>query len=426
MTQVDEFPPDTYLFDEPRVRFSLEPDDAPLWAPGVGVAQRPEGLVAVDTERRELFSMPAATAAGVTPDAARALLARLDGTRTVAALRQRGTLDTAFDALVSDCFGRALFAPTAVAALEREISASEITRFPGSPYEVVRSYWRNAGQVRRSLSPLLADLGAARFSDALKGLHSIALDGARGDSRYTPASKLARDQRNPGRFCEQAPALRRAGEEVLIESGLRIGVPPVGGRSYHELLYASLGDEAASGDRVHRDEQGLVWGRTVVARSPRESLTRPWYCPVRPLTSDHFSRLHGHLIGAAAATSRDSRCRLAALFHQRFVQLHPFACANQSLAMNLVNAVLGRYGEAIPHLILDQLALRLSPQAYALAFRRAVEAYVAPPGETSAGRAHRLISLRRRAFALADELGTGRLSPAGASRHPDAPLLLLS
>jgi hypothetical protein len=122
--------------------------------------------------------------------------------------------------------------------------------------------------------------------------------------------------------------------------------------------------------------------------------------------------------------------RPLAAFHQQFVRLHPFHCGNQSLAMNLVNRVVSHaLGAGMPHLFLDHLALRLSPDAYAQVFRRAAAAYV-DPQPNLAVRYLRLASNRTRTFALLRQFeGVSTLEQASALTRADAPsarLLLLA
>jgi hypothetical protein len=60
-------------------------------------------------------------------------------------------------------------------------------------------------------------------------------------------------------------------------------------------------------------------------------------------------------------------------FHWCFVHLHPFTCANQSLAFAMVNWALNHLIQSgIPHLILDQLALRHDCADYVRLFARAL------------------------------------------------------
>jgi hypothetical protein len=92
------------------------------------------------------------------------------------------------------------------------------------------------------------------------------------------------------------------------------------------------------------------------------------------------------------------------------VRLHPFHCANQSLAMNLVNAVLARArGAGTPHLLLDHLALRMSTDAYIEVFRRAVDGYALVEPDP-ARRLALLLERKRRSFAVIEQLSAGTAS----------------
>jgi hypothetical protein len=86
-------------------------------------------------------------------------------------------------------------------------------------------------------------------------------------------------------------------------------------------------------------------------------------------------------------------------FHHSFVHIHPLPSANQSLSMSFVNAALQRLlGSGIPHLLLDQLALRFERPAYQRLFARAARVWSAWPknaaGVTSTERLRRLIAMR--------------------------------
>jgi hypothetical protein len=102
----------------------------------------------------------------------------------------------------------------------------------------------------------------------------------------------------------------------------------------------------------------------------------------------------------------------AARFHWAWVRLHPFHCANQSLAMNLAGAALREaLGAGIPHLILDHFALRLGVEAYGRLFARAVAAYAiaeGSPGERLA----RLVERKQRSFAVIERLSASPDSAA--------------
>jgi hypothetical protein len=199
--------------------------------------------------------------------------------------------------------------------------------------------------------------------------------------------------------------LREVEDGWQIDSGLRVNASPVGGARYHELLWHGVGDPEALGPRQQTDAGGLPWGRVVRARAAADAEAGDWFCPPRPLTPAHFDTLRHHLATARESSHACGRLRALAAFHQRFIQAHAFACGNQSLAMNLVNHVLsGALGAGIPHLILDHLALRASPEAYAELFARAVATYLEadrPPAE----RYSRLAARCQRGFELAEALG---------------------
>jgi len=126
--------------------------------------------------------------------------------------------------------------------------------------------------------------------------------------------------------------------------------------------------------------------------------------PPRPLGAAHFEALLGELERAwrsASGASRDLPALLTALaaFHYRFVRSHPLPSANQSLSMSFVNHLLRPLlGIGVPHLLLDQLALRFELPAYVRLFARAVHIWCAPwPGATD-----RLRSLLRMRAELND------------------------
>jgi len=75
------------------------------------------------------------------------------------------------------------------------------------------------------------------------------------------------------------------------------------------------------------------------------------------------------------------------------------------LSMSFVNAVLRRVvGAGIPHLLLDQLALRFSLPAYQRLFARAVRAYCAP-WPNAAERMRHLVLLRNELHRFVSLLG---------------------
>lgn len=270
-------------------------------------------------------------------------------------------------------------------------------------------------------------------SRALRTLHVILLMGADLQSYYQPASPISSGRAAPGRFMLTAPELIDTPAGTVFIAGPRVSAALVGGPLYHELCCQTLGEPVAPLPQAFRDADGLDWGRLVQARAAADASAAAWFCPPRPFRWAHVSALRLSLGAAdAAARSADPKSclRPLAAFHQQFVRLHPFHCGNQSLGMNLVNRVLSRaLGAGMPHLFLDHLAFRLSPEGYARVFRRAVDAYIDTQANVAA-RYLRLASNRTRTFALLRQLETAAtLEHAAALARADAAcarLLLLS
>lgn len=396
-------PADGYLFDAPRCRFMPEPADE-LRAPAGAVVVRAAGGCAV-----QLPGGASLPILGISFDKLRSAFARLPCTYSRLALE----LGSDLSKLIEQGFSRVLFAPAAVAKLESEQPSLEIVRFPGSPYEIVRAYWQNSIAVRRRI----AAGGLCESPEALRALllelHELLLLGEAPDgerrSFYLPASALGRKRPTPGSFYDVPSVVeRRDGESILI-SGARVGVPLIGGARYWELLSESVADPAALADERVLEQDGLALGQVVRARADEETLASAWFLPPRPLTPRHFAALWDELRAADAAEARgDVPALLAALsgFHFRFVRSHPLPSGNQSLSMSFVNAALGRMlGIGIPHLLLDQLALRFGLAAYQRLFARAVKSFNAPWPDPSE-RLRYLVRLRNELNAFVTQLGS--------------------
>jgi hypothetical protein len=423
----------SYLFDAPEVRFGVAEADLVVAEPGISVSMA-AGALRLLAPRSAL----AVSLAGLGVPEIRSverIVGLLDGRASLGVVR--AGLDAGeqcvLQALLDATFGKLTFAPLAVLSLEQRISGIEITRFPGSPYEVSRPYWKNMAAVRAASETLFSALDDDEsFARELRKLHVILLLGEDLQSYYQPASPISSGRAAPGRFMLTASELLDAPEGSVFVSGPRVAAPAVGGLRYHELLYRSLGEPEASLPRSFQGDSGLDWGRLVDARAMTDAVSARWFCPPRPLRREHLHTLRESL-GAAerASQSADRQSCLAALasFHQYFLRLHPFHCGNQSLAMNLVNRVASRVlGAGMPHLILDHLAFRLSPGAYAHVFQRAADAYVEAAPNVAA-RYLRLASNRTRTFDLARRLdATPSLEAAEAltrSEAASARLLLL-
>jgi hypothetical protein len=410
--------PTSYLFDEPKLRFGSEDSD-------IIVADR-EIRVQVEANALRLSSPRAPRgllvkgSSAADQEAVTRLLELFDGERTLAEVRQlSGASSRALDLLLGQAFGSLLFAPLSLVAAEEAISGIEITRFPGSPYEIARPYWKNMSAVRERLPLLDAALGDdQQFLRSLRELHVIALMGDDLQSYYQPASPISSARAAPGRLMRSETQVVDTAQGALILQGPRVSAALVGGAVYHQLLYATLRDPEAMRPRPFVSAAGLAWGRLVHARAVSEAVAQDWFCPPRPLRVAHITALRRALRSAldAAANSEHPSC-LAALaeFHQSFVRLHPFHCGNQCLAMNIVNRVLGQLrGAGVPHLMLDHLALRLSSSAYREVFRRCVEVY-ADAQASAPARYLRLAANRSQSFEL-----TRRLSGAASLEAAEA------
>lgn len=442
---------DGYLFDTPRCRFRPEPSDELVAAPGTEVV-RSGGEIAVQLPGGARLPMT-----GFTLEKLRAVFAQLPCSYS----RLTIELGNATESFIEQAFSKVIFAPRAVAALETELPNAEVTRFPGSPYEVVRSYWRNSCAVRKELVEREPPTSVGELRELLLELHRLLLlgedDAESRSSFYLPASLLGRKRPAPGTFYEVASSFERRGAETILTGGARVSVPLLGGENYWQLLAESVDDLPAVGDERSLALDGLDLGRVVRGRAEDETESRPWFLPPRPLEDAHFERLLVALNTATAAESaRDlpGALRALAAFHYHFVRVHPLPSGNQSLSMSFVNARLQRLlGTGIPHLLLDQLALRFELPAYQRLFARAAKVWSAwPKGTpnaagarsapnapaaptatvTSAERLRHLIRMRGDLNHFVMELSSmtliearGLLSPASTERHGAELALLL-
>ena len=337
-----------YLFSEQRCRFEPRKDD-------IVVA----GEAKLDNIK------------GVSQKQCAAIIAAMDGERCLLEVRlEAGVAQDVFARFLRATFGRVVFAPHAVAVNEAALSGIEITRTPAAPYCIERAYWDNMIDVRRHYVAHKQALDdSSEFLALLERLHVLALMGGSLRSFYKPSSPIADRIVAPGSFYEEPVRIKG---DVYFD-GPRVKVPMLGGDDYQRELCRELDDDAALSDRK-LIEDGVDWGRVATVRSERETKGAAWFFPPRPMTEAHWESMRRSLADGALAD-----------FHRGWVRLHPFHCANQSIAMNIVNAELGDQPDksGIPHLILDHMALRLSREAYREVFRRAVEAFSvdAPPAE---------------------------------------------
>jgi hypothetical protein len=367
---------DDYLRTEARVRFEPRDDDVLLAPAGLTVSAAAAGAVLGAQALPRAVVVP-----GVAHDVIRRFIAALDGNATLAEARKLAGLERDAELrLLGAAFGIALFAPHAVTALERAVSGAEIVRFPGAPYEIVRSYWANMAAVRARFGALESSLGDARQSFAeLAKLHVVALLGEDGRSFYRPESRVVRRGLSPGALYETESRVEETPAGTRFVDGPRVHAPLLGGTGYSALLAELAGDPEATLGRRELTDDGLGWGRIVTAQADGDAAPAPWFCPPRPLTLAHAESLFGALgraVKAAAGDDQHGALDGLADFHQRFVRLHPFRACNQALAMNLVNTVLARVaGAGMPHLVLDHVALRFAPAAYRRLFALAARGW---------------------------------------------------
>ena len=402
-----------YLFSEAQQRFEPRKEDVVIPLPGLHVDSK-KGRCQL---RAESLAAPIELP-GFKPRDAQKVLASFDGNRCLAEARwEAGVEAQIFSQFLRLTFGLVTFAPSAVAELEYIIPCTEITRFPCAPYAIERSYWSNMADVRTyaESADIVSDMldGIGSFERRLREMHVLALMGRSLGSFYKPASPVSDDVVAPGVLYLDTARIREGVAGTVFLDGPRANVSFVGGEGYHRAIYASLGDEEAmASDRVF-ERDGLSWGRCIWARSHRDEHPGSWFCPPRPVSDGHFELMLSLLrAGYRAAGEGDAKeaVRSVAGFHQAFVRLHPFHCANQCIAMNLANMVLRRAcGSGIPHLLLDHFALRMSESAYERLFARAVREY-ATGATDPATRLKAYMDKKTRSFAIIQLLGKARTS----------------
>lgn len=359
-----------YLFLDERPRFEPRRGDVVVPAEGLTV-EEVDGAAALVVEGTRL-PVP-----GVAPEVARRLVGAMDG-RMLVEVGWEGEGD-ALARLLRGGFGRVLFAPEAVSALEARCPSVEVQRFVSSPYAVERAYWGNVASVRAAVEHLdTAD--EARFWTALRGLHVVLLLGADLESFYRPASPIADEGVAPGRLLRTHPRVVEGATGAVYLDGPRVNARLLPHEAVARAIFESVADPAAS---EAPDVPG--WGRVVAMRGERDAAVGPWFLPPRPIEREHLAAIHDAWRRARAAP--DPSDALADL-HWAFVRLHPFRAGNQSLVMALVHACLDA---GFPHLLLDSWALRLRREPYREVFRRARAIWT---GEGEG--ASRLAQLRRR------------------------------
>jgi hypothetical protein len=380
---------DDYLFAAAKARFRAEGEDVLVAPPDLVVRSR---KTVIELASASLGGGVAIQ--GVARPALERVAALIDGQRTLSALRTAAGQDRpALERIVAQALGLLVFAPGALAALEAELSGTEIVRFPGVPYEIERAYWENMIDARKHALATIGELESEPL-EWLRRLHVLSLMGTDLANFYCPASRITEGGVRPGAIYT-APVHVKRGERALLLGGPRVGVGFVGGEAYHRLLAERAGDPECllPARAIESESDGLSWGEVVTGRAADDAQDAAWFLPPRPLLPAHFDALfeaYRQALEAYDAGDVERGTRELSRFHYRFVRLHPFRCANQSLSMNLVNLALARTrGAGMPHLLLDQLALRFTLPAYERVFALAVDQYAIAGTPLERWRAHR-------------------------------------
>jgi hypothetical protein len=414
-----------YLYSQACVRLRPHDDDELVVPSELSVEQAGDAVNVRIAGQQHAVSIP-----GLTRRDVAAVVVALRSSPTVVELPfASGVSAEACERVLAIGFGRFIFAPKGLAHLESTCSAAEIVRFPGSPYEIVRNYWINAGALSGAVERLLAQSrSSSSFVDWLRGLHVHLLLGTDLQTFYCPASPVARRRVEPGALFTVGTRTLKTDFGEFILDGPRVNATAIGGPRYNRLVDRSIGVEQAVGDSREFGASATNWGRLVQARARGETELRTWYLPPRPLSDSHWEALFESWNAALAAPGLSDAVDHLGRFHWCFVHLHPFSCANQSLAFALVNWALKRFtSSGIPHLILDQLALRHDCAEYVRLFARAVGNWTTGEAEPAArhmARVRKRQALDEFIAQLAATAGDAE-ADAVSSRHPQSACLAL-
>ncbi|NOU23258.1 MAG: hypothetical protein HOO93_16020 [Methyloglobulus sp.] len=345
----------SYMFNfvYPSPRFELCDEDVPKLAPRLSI--RAIGLYTlVESDFGE-------TVLEANPKIISHILDFIDGSSTVFELikyAQRQNIEADFET-VNRLIGTAIIVPDTIKELESAIHWVSITRYPSSPYHIVRNYWKNMRDVRTELEGFSFTGKTTGFIEQLRKLHAILLLGSNFSSFYQTGSVPSKAVW-PGCFrSEVQPCGANCGSEIL---------------PYLQIVALSLGDVIGDSFDLCWEDNGLCWATGYDLGSSVQ-----FSAPLGPFEGhlEHLCSLLSELqsITLIEADSA-SAVSILAKFHQRFVQLHPFECANNSLAMSIVNYFLNKwFNTCIPHLHLDCVAFFFSPENYSRYFARAVKYY---------------------------------------------------
>ena len=356
-------PDGDYLFTQSRIRFEPRNLDQLVLVESVKVVN---GSHLQIFENTPLIPIPEEHRAHVD-----SVLSELATRPFAVELQSKSDAPATCDWLLSVGFGQFIFTPQSVQDLDSRVSSGEIVRFPASPYEIDRDYWINICDLDFQGSTS----SVPDFIHWLRTLHVQLLLGKGLDTFYCPSSPIAKKGVHPGSLYERGVQTITTSSGEFIVEGLRTNASTLGGDLYHQLLRKSLELKPMEYKQVFQD-QGVNWGRLVKSRSRTDKQDSDWFLPPRPMINDHWYLLWQSWLEATLSTDSIECVTQLAYFHWYFVHLHPFGCANQSLAFAMVNSILNRVlGSGIPHLILDHLAMRFDSTDYVKLFKRAVTSW---------------------------------------------------
>ena len=331
--------------------FEVRPNDIPLTIPGYRVQQSGPDLVIASAPDGQSVAIR-----GLSADVLTSALSLLDGRASVLDLSHAappGWPLPAWRAILQALLGKAVNVPAAFSDLSALVDHREIVRFPEQPpYAVLRSYWQNAAAIRRRLPELYRSLyDRGMFLSTLSHLHVLATLGEDGKSFYGGYGLI--------------PTVPGGYREI----GVQTAIPETLVRT---LDYWSSSLEAG---RTNRDgETATLRGQIMnVIREGGRIVEHPAVGSKLLSLLDEARVALKVACEARAAGQTPDTLRHLAVFFQIFVNAHPFANINQSIAMNIVN---DRLRDAdlgpVPHLFLDYLAQRLNPDRFIMAFAATV------------------------------------------------------
>ena len=332
--------------------FEIRPDDIPVTIPGYRIQQSGPDLVTVSTLDGQSVAIRGLSAAALA-----SALSLVNGQVSVlnlsCATPSRWPLP-AWRAVLQALLGTAVDLPATFSTLSAVVAHTEIVRFPEQPpHALLRNYWENAAAVRRQLPEFCQSLNDSdAFCTAFARLHVLATLGENSNSFYGGYGLI--------------PTMPGGYREI----GVQTAIP--------ETLIRTLDHWSSSLGAGQIEREGKTetpWGQAM--NFIRESGTIVEHAATGAAL---FSLLDEARVAlkiareTLAAGQMPVTLHHLAVFHQIFVNAHPFANINHSIAMNIVNDCLRAAGFGpVPHLFLDYLAQRLPPRRFAVAFAAAVK-----------------------------------------------------